>query len=38
MYTNGFATLGHIVGNVSRQPLDRYLREHVFEPPGMNRR
>ena len=36
MYTNhGFATLGQIVEDVSGQPLDRYLREHVFEPLGM---
>ena len=34
MYTNhGFATLGQIVEDVSGQPLDRYLREHIFEPP-----
>jgi CubicO group peptidase (beta-lactamase class C family) len=36
MYTNhGFATLGQIVEDVSGEPLDRYLREHVFEPLGM---
>ena len=36
MYTDhGFATLGQIVEDVSRQPLDRYLRERVFEPLGM---
>ncbi len=36
MYTNhGFATLGQIVEDVSRQPLDRYMREHIFEPLGM---
>ncbi len=35
-YTDhGFATLGQIVEDVSGQPLDRYLREHVFEPLGM---
>jgi CubicO group peptidase (beta-lactamase class C family) len=35
-YTNhGPATLGQIVEDVSGQPLDRYLREHVFEPLGM---
>ncbi len=35
-YTDhGFATLGQIVADVSGQPLDRYLREHVFEPLGM---
>ena len=35
-YTNhGFATLGQIVEDVSGQPLDRYLREHIFEPLGM---
>jgi CubicO group peptidase (beta-lactamase class C family) len=36
VYTDhGFATLGQIVEDVSGQPLDRYLREHVFEPLGM---
>ena len=36
MYSNhGFATLGQIVEDVSGQPLDRYLREHIFEPMGM---
>ncbi|MDF2703775.1 MAG: beta-lactamase [Rubrobacteraceae bacterium] len=35
-YTDhGFATLGQIVEDVCGQPLDRYLREHVFEPLGM---
>jgi CubicO group peptidase (beta-lactamase class C family) len=35
-YTDhGFATLGQIVVDVSGQPFDRYLREHVFEPLGM---
>jgi CubicO group peptidase (beta-lactamase class C family) len=32
---HGFATLGQVVADVSGQPLDRYLREHVFEPLGM---
>jgi CubicO group peptidase (beta-lactamase class C family) len=36
MYTNhGFATLGQIVEDVSGKPLDRYFREHIFEPLGM---
>ncbi len=36
MYTNhGFATLGQIVEDVSGEPLDRYLREHIFDPLGM---
>jgi CubicO group peptidase (beta-lactamase class C family) len=36
-YTNhGFATLGQIVEDVSGEPLDRYVREHLFEPLGMN--
>ncbi len=36
MYTNhGFATLGQIVEDVSGKPLDRYMREHIFEPLGM---
>jgi hypothetical protein len=35
-YSNhGFATLGQIVEDVTRQPLDGYLREHIFEPLGM---
>ncbi|MGY1609906.1 serine hydrolase domain-containing protein [Geodermatophilus sp. SYSU D00700] len=35
-YSNhGFATLGQIVEEVSGEPLDRYLREHVFGPLGM---
>jgi CubicO group peptidase (beta-lactamase class C family) len=37
MYSNhGFATLGQIVEDVSGQPLDRYMREHIFEPLGMD--
>jgi CubicO group peptidase (beta-lactamase class C family) len=36
VYSNhGFAALGQIVEDVSGRPLDRYLREHVFEPLGM---
>jgi CubicO group peptidase (beta-lactamase class C family) len=36
MYTNhGFATLGQIVADVSGVSLDRYLREHLFDPLGM---
>lgn len=36
-YTDhGFATLGQIVEDVSGQPLHRYLREHIFEPLGMD--
>ena len=36
VYTDhDFATLGQIVEDVSGQPFDRYLREHVFEPLGM---
>jgi CubicO group peptidase (beta-lactamase class C family) len=35
-YSNhGFATLGQIVEDVSGEPLDRYLREHVFGPVAM---
>jgi CubicO group peptidase (beta-lactamase class C family) len=35
-YSNhGFATLGQIVEDVSGEPLDRYFREHIFEPLGM---
>jgi CubicO group peptidase (beta-lactamase class C family) len=32
---HGPATLGQLVQDVSRTPLDRYLREHIFEPLGM---
>jgi CubicO group peptidase (beta-lactamase class C family) len=32
---HGPATAGQIVEDVSGQPLDRYLREHVFQPLGM---
>jgi hypothetical protein len=36
MYTDhGFATLGQIVTDTSGQPLEAYLREHVFEPLDM---
>ncbi|WP_033022556.1 serine hydrolase domain-containing protein [Streptomyces rimosus] len=36
-YANhGFATLGQIVEDVSGEPFDRYLRERVFTPWGMN--
>jgi CubicO group peptidase (beta-lactamase class C family) len=35
-YTNHtFAALGQIVEDVAGQPLDRYLREHIFAPLGM---
>jgi CubicO group peptidase (beta-lactamase class C family) len=35
-YSNhGFAALGQIVEDVSGQPLDRYLRDRIFEPLGM---
>ena len=32
---HGPSTLGQIVEDVSGQPFDRYLREHIFEPLGM---
>jgi CubicO group peptidase (beta-lactamase class C family) len=36
-YSNhGFAALGQIVEDVSGEPLDRYLRAHVFRPLGMD--
>lgn len=36
VYSNhGFAALGQIVEDVSSQPLDRYLRERIFDPLGM---
>jgi CubicO group peptidase (beta-lactamase class C family) len=35
-YTDhSFATLGQLVEDMSGQPLDRYLRERIFEPLGM---
>src|SRR5512133_1560037 len=35
-YSNhGFAALGQLAEDVSGQPLDAYLREHVFAPLGM---
>ena len=35
-YSNhGFATLGQLVEDVSGTPLDRYFREHLFEPLAM---
>jgi CubicO group peptidase (beta-lactamase class C family) len=35
-YSNhGFATLGQIVEDVSGEPLNRYVREHILEPLGM---
>lgn len=38
VYSNhGFAALGQLVEDVSAQPLDRYLRQHVFDPLGMER-
>lgn len=37
MYTShGFATLGQIVEDVSGEPLAHYVREHIFEPLGMD--
>jgi CubicO group peptidase (beta-lactamase class C family) len=36
VYSNhGFAVLGQIVEDVNGQPLDHYLRDHIFEPLGM---
>jgi CubicO group peptidase (beta-lactamase class C family) len=36
VYSNhGYAALGQIVEDVSGQPLDRYLRERIFDPLGM---
>ncbi len=36
-YSNhGFAALGQIVRDVSGQPLERYLRERIFVPLGMD--
>jgi CubicO group peptidase (beta-lactamase class C family) len=37
VYTDhDFTTLGQIVADVSGQPLPRYMREHLFEPLGMD--
>ncbi|HEX6254522.1 MAG TPA: serine hydrolase domain-containing protein [Euzebyales bacterium] len=33
---HSLAAVGQIVEDVSGQPLDRYLREHIFEPLGMD--
>jgi CubicO group peptidase (beta-lactamase class C family) len=36
VYSNhGFAALGQIVEDVSGQPLDRHLRDRIFDPLGM---
>ena len=36
-YTNhGFATVGQVVEDVSGMPLERYFRERIFEPLGMD--
>ena len=36
-YSNhGFAALGQVVEDVTGEPFDRYLREHVFDPLGMH--
>jgi len=36
-YSNhGFATLGQIVEDVTGVPFDRYVRDHVFAPLGMD--
>jgi CubicO group peptidase (beta-lactamase class C family) len=36
VYSNhGFAVLGQIVEDITGQPLDRYLRDHIFGPLGM---
>jgi CubicO group peptidase (beta-lactamase class C family) len=35
-YTDhSFSTLGQVVEDVTGQPVDRYFREHIFEPLGM---
>ena len=36
-YSNyGFAILGRIVANVSRQPYDEYVTRHILQPLGMS--
>jgi CubicO group peptidase (beta-lactamase class C family) len=38
VYSNhGFAALGQIVEDMTGQPLDRYLRDRIFDPLGMER-
>jgi CubicO group peptidase (beta-lactamase class C family) len=32
---NGYIILGAIIEQVSRQPYDEFLREHIFDPLGM---
>lgn len=32
---HGFATLGQLVADVTGEPFEDYLREHIFEPLGM---
>lgn len=35
-YSPGLNVVGRIIEIVSRQPLDRYLHDRIFEPLGMN--
>ncbi len=34
-YSHSTDVLGYLVGRISGQPFDQYLREHIFEPLGM---
>jgi CubicO group peptidase (beta-lactamase class C family) len=35
-YSNlGFAMLGRIISNITKQPYQRYISEHIFKPLGM---
>ena len=37
VYSNhGFAVLGQIVEDITGEPIQRYLRDHIFEPLGMD--
>ncbi len=34
---NGFATVGQLVADISGQPFPDYIRQHIFEPLGMDK-
>jgi CubicO group peptidase (beta-lactamase class C family) len=34
---NGFATVGQLVADISGQPFPDYIRQHIYEPQGMDR-
>jgi len=35
-YSHSTDVLGYLVGKISDKPFDQFLREHIFEPLGMN--